>query len=130
MATVRQAALAREIIANLKRPPQHRKNKGELVESVGYTKAQAEKKPTEIIESKGVKNELISLGFNPDTAMEVVKEILIDPRNEPSDRLAAAREVFKVHGTYAAEKSVSMNVSASAEEVTKAIQETMRKFRQ
>lgn len=101
MATLRQKALARELIQNATadRP----KTAGELLESVGYAKNTAEAKPGQIIEQAGVQEELAVLGFTVERAKSVVGEILDDPDKQPKDRLKAADMVFKVHGAYVPE---------------------------
>jgi|SRR6185369_17463666 len=100
MATQRQKKLAKELIKNsqLAKP----KNAGELLENVGYAKNTAEAYPGDVIDSKGVKEELKKLGFDEDNAKRVVGEIL--NKSEDNNRLKAADLVFKVHGSYAAEK--------------------------
>ncbi len=107
MSTVRQKKLAKSFVENLQADKPL--NKQELVASVGYSHKVADKKATEIIESKGVQKELKALGFDSETAKEVVAEILVYGDSDMA-RLAAAREVFKVHGDYAPEKSVNVNV--------------------
>lgn len=107
MATLRQKKLADALIENsLANTPL---NKQELVASVGYSEKVAEKKATEIIESKGTQEELRKRGFDPDTAREVVGEILLAGEND-NVKLKAADMIFKVHGNYAAEKHLNVNV--------------------
>ena len=111
MGTIRQQKLAQAIVKNIH--AEEPLNKGELLESVGYAKSVAEAKPTEILEQKGVQEELIQLGFDPNTAKQVVSEILIGGEND-NVKLKAADMIFKVHGTYAPEKSVNLNVEVEA----------------
>lgn len=111
MGTIRQQKLAQAIVKNIH--AEEPLNKGELLESVGYAKSVAEAKPTEILEQKGVKEELIKVGFDPETAKSVVGEIVLAGEND-NVKLKAADIIFKVHGTYAPEKSVNLNVEVEA----------------
>lgn len=113
MATLKQKKLARNIVENAKRDKPL--NKQELVASVGYSIPSAEHKATEILESKGVKEELEELGFNEGNAKRVVGKILDSDSEESKDRLKAAEMIFKVHGSFAPEKSIQLNISLSEE---------------
>lgn len=127
MATLLQKNLAQNIVKAAK--SKKRVNKKELLVSAGYSEVTATATPGLILEQKGVKEELKALGFNEDRAKKVVAEILDDKYQDGAVRIAAAREVFKVFGTYAAEKSVNMNVTASVDEVREAISQTLSRFR-
>ncbi len=102
MGTPRQKKLAKVIVENatLDKPL----NKKEMLENVGYSESTAEAKATDIIESEGVQEELIILGFTEENAKRVVQEIMLDIEADKSSRLKAADMVFKVQGTYAPEK--------------------------
>lgn len=102
MATQRQKKLAKVIVENssLDKPL----NAGEMLEKVGYSKSVSESKPSDIIEAQGVQEELEVLGFTEENAMKVVKEIMLNSEVEPSARLKATDQVFKVKGSYAPEK--------------------------
>jgi hypothetical protein len=128
MATLLQKKLAQNIVNAAK--SKKRVNKKDLLVSAGYSEVTATATPGLILEQKGVKKELKALGFNEDKAKKVVAEILDDKYQDGAVRIAAAREVFKVFGTYAAEKSVNMNVSASVDEVRDAISKTLSRFRE
>ncbi len=108
MATVRQKKLARLIVENatLDKPL----NKTQLVVNSGYTAVQAKRKQKEITESNGVKKELEVLGFTEEAAMKVVQEIMNNEDVDPSARLKATDQVFKIRGTYAPEKSIVANI--------------------
>lgn len=121
MSTERQKNLATEIVLNAKRPKNKRKNKKDLVVSVGYSKTVAKAKPQLIIAQKGVQEELEVLGFNPHAAKSVVAEIMLNKEAEPNARLKATDQVFKVSGTYAPEKSVNVNVNMENKEKIKTI---------
>lgn len=131
MATLRQKKLAKALIENAisKKP----KNKLQLVASVGYSAQSAEKKATEIIESKGTQQELTDLGFTEENAKAVIVGILKAPTVfemvTPTDKLRAAQEVFKVFGTYAAEKTFNLTATASVDELKSIIQQDLAKFR-
>lgn len=122
MSTIRQKKLANAIIENLvaKQPL----NKGELVESVGYSVKSAEKKTNEIINSKGVQQELVAFGFNEDKAKEVVAEILVAGEND-TVKLKAAEMIFKVQGSFAPEKHLTLNVQIEPSERLKKIAQVL-----
>ncbi len=111
MATVRQAKLAKAIVENSKRDKPL--NKKELLVSVGYSPITADVKQGEIMEQKGVKEELEILGFTEHAAMKVVEEIMNNKEVDPSARLKATDQVFKVRGTYAPEKSIVANIQVN-----------------
>lgn len=127
MATIRQKKLAKAIVENINvvKP----KNKQELVASVGYSVMSADKKATEIIQSNGTQKELKNLGFSEEGAKQVVEELLYDKYQDGNVRLNAAKEVFKVHGSYAAEKSFNLTATASVDEIKNIIQQDLAKFR-
>lgn len=127
MATVRQKKLAKAIAENtLAVEPL---NAGELLESVGYATSVAEGKPGEIIEQPGVQNELKKLGFNEEDAKAVVIELMNDRKEDGNVRLRAAGEVFKVMGSYAAEKTFNLTATSSVDELKSIIQGDLAKFR-
>lgn len=100
MATLRQKKLAENIVLNAESG--FPLNKQELVESSGYTPAQAEKKAGEIIDSKGTQEELAKLGFDIESAKKVAIGILKNGKEENKVRII--QEIFKVNGEYAPEK--------------------------
>lgn len=107
MATLRQRRVAKLIIENatLDNP----KTGGEIVESSGYG-VSMKKNPQVILNSDGVKEVLEESGFTEDNAKMVVTEILLNKKVKPDTRINAAKEVFKVQGSYAPEKSVNLNI--------------------
>lgn len=109
MPTIRQRKLAQAVLENVQATEPL--NKQELVASVGYAEITADRKAGEILEQKGVKEALAELGFNEESAKSVVKEIMLDKEVEPNARLKATDQVFKVHGSYAPEKSLNLNLS-------------------
>ncbi|MEK9208102.1 MAG: hypothetical protein AAB922_06450 [Patescibacteria group bacterium] len=109
MSTLLQKELAQNIVKNAKSPK--RKNKKDLLVSTGYAISTAESEARLILESKGVQGELKALGFDEDSAKQVVGEILLDDSVEPQHRIKAASEIFKVSGSYAPEKHVNYNVT-------------------
>lgn len=72
-----------------------------------------------------IKNYLEEIGFTSDNAKEVVAEILSDESNEPKDRLKAAEMIFKVHGDFAPEKSINLNVEVEANPEVKELTEKL-----
>lgn len=116
MATVRQKKLAELIVENttLDKPL----TAGQMLEKVSYGKIS--KQPSRVIESEGVQEALKELGFTEENAKNVVSEIMLNPFEDASARLKATDQVFKVKGTYAPEKSLSLNVNVSPELESKA----------
>lgn len=104
MATLLQKNLAKNIVENAK--AKKPKNKEQLVISSGYAVKTAEGHAPDIMEQKGVKEELKALGFDPENAKRKVGRILDSDKSQDKDVLKAADMVFKVHGTYAPEKSI------------------------
>lgn len=89
-------------------------NKGEMLVKAGYDKTTAVATPTRVIEAEGVQIALAELGFTEDNAKGVVAEILLNPDADDGHRLKAAAEVFKVKGSYAAEKTIGLQVNVEA----------------
>lgn len=108
MGTQKQKKIAKLIVENasLDKPL----NGGEMLAKVSYSKG-LQKQPSRILESEGVKEELALLGFTEDNAKSVVAEILLNPDADTNSRLKASDQIFKVHGTYAAEKKFNVNVN-------------------
>jgi hypothetical protein len=107
----RRAARIMADIAMGKRPDI--KNSGDIVIQAGYAATNKEQ-PKRLLNTTGVETALADNGFSPETAKNVVKMILESNDAAHKDRLKAADMVFKVHGTYAAEKHVSLNVEIEA----------------
>lgn len=130
MATLRQKALAKAIVENATR--EKPLNKQDLVISSGYAVKTAEGHAPDILEQKGVKDELAIMGFSVERAKAVVGQILDDEDKMPKDRLKAADMVFKVHGAYVPEappaQSNTYNIFFNAEiqAATRAYEESLR----
>ena len=112
MSTTKQKRVAKLIIENqtLDKPL----TGGQMLEKVSYSVG-LQKQPSRILESDGVKEALNDYGFSEDNAKKVVASILNDEGRDPNARLKAADMTFKVHGTYAAEKSTTLNVNVDAQ---------------
>lgn len=125
MATVRQRKLAEAIIENstLDKPL----NAGQMLEKVGYSKNVASAKSADIINSEGVQSTLQEYGFNEDNAKRVVTDILLDEKKDANVRLKASDMVFKVYGTYAAEKKQMVNLNVEADITDNKELDTIRK---
>ena len=82
--TIMQEDLARAIVANKKKPRDKRKNKGELLESVGYAPTTAKANPTKTIEQKGVKEALGKYGLTEEL---VTTSLVFDIENKPKNRV-------------------------------------------
>jgi hypothetical protein len=90
------------------------KTDAELVVLGGYAPTIA-LNPQKVTHSQGYKQALEDLGFTVNNAQKVVTEILLNPEERSDTRLNAAKEVFKVHGAYAPEKSTSTNVNVNVD---------------
>ena len=84
MPTIKQEQLAEAIVANIKKPRDKRKNKGELVESVGYSPITAKAKPSEIINQKGVKQALGKYGLTEEL---ITTSLVFDIESKPKNRV-------------------------------------------
>lgn len=111
--TLKQRLLARSVAENYKTG--NRKKITQLVLEAGYSSKVADRKPGKILDSYGVKAELKKLGFSEFNAKRVVAEIMNNPKVDPNARLKATDQTFKIHGTYAPEKSLNVNINANAE---------------
>lgn len=119
MSTRLQKRLAEEIVKDVKnKRPRTRKS---LLSSVGYAISTAEVKGYEIIGSKGVRDSLNELGFSEEGAKKVVAEILYSNEAKHHDRLDAADKVFKVHGSYAPDKHLNVNLEVEISPEIKAL---------
>ena len=89
----------------------------EVLLKVGYSVNTAHTQAGRVIKSPEVQNELKRLGFTTDNADRAVVGILNAPLYRqlitPSDKIAAAREVYKVTGAYAPDKHINLNASLS-----------------
>ena len=81
-----------------------------IVASAGYSLKTAAGTAGRQMGLPGVKESLEELGFHEDAAKEVVRQILHKGKVE-KNRLTAADMIFKVQGTYAAQKTVNTNVN-------------------
>ena len=121
MATLRQKEAAKLIVENvkLKKPL----SAGKLLEKVGYGKIRQD--PSRILKSIGVQEELKTWGFDEESAKKVVSELMHSPKVDPSARLKATDQVFKVHGSYAPEKKdvrkVVINIHSEIKEKAESI---------
>ena len=119
MSTQLQKNLAKNIVENASR--EEPLNKTELLVSSGYSDISAKASASMIMEQVGVIKELEVLGFTELNAKTVVSEILLNPEVEPSTRLRAADQVFKVKGSYAPEEHHTLNVNVTLDEKSLAI---------
>lgn len=124
MATQKQKRVAKLIIENstLDKPL----NGGQMLAKVRYSEGM-QVQPSRVLESEGVKEELLLAGFTEDNAKSVVSEIMLSEKVSPNDRLKATDQVFKVQGSYAVEKHLNVNINA--EELKNVIQDGLTKFR-
>ena len=122
MPSRRQKRVAEKIVetAHLSNPP----TGGEIVESSGYGPSM-KKNPQVVLNSQGVKDALNDLGFSEDNAKKVVAKILLNEESKDHDRLDAADKVFKIHGSYAPEKQMNLNLNVERSEDIKALTERL-----
>lgn len=84
MATELQERLAEAIVENKKKPRDKRKNKGELLESVGYATTTAHAQPSREFEAKGVKESLAKYGL---TEQLITSALVEDIKAKPQKRV-------------------------------------------
>lgn len=94
MATQLQEKLAEAIVENKKKPRAKQKNKGELLESIGYAKTTAKAIPGEIIESKGVKEALAKFGLTEELITTALVEDIKDKKGKRVQELNLGAEVL------------------------------------
>lgn len=129
VSTMREQRLGREIVKDFraKKP----RNKKELLVASGYSESSATSVPGRILSQPGVitaiEVESEKAGFTEERAKQVVAEIMNQKHAEHKDRLKAAELVFKVRGSFAAEKSISLEVNT--EDLKAKILEDMARFR-
>lgn len=108
--TIRQRRIAKAIVDNIASGKQTAK--AELMRQSGYGTG-LQNQPKRVLESVGTIKALGELGFNPETAKKVVESIMLNEDSADKDRLKASDMVFKVHGTYAVEKHVNLNIDVA-----------------
>lgn len=127
---MRQMKLGKEITKDLTSKGKPR-NKTQLLVDSGYSAKTAEGSTAVIFRQEGTINAinvaLESAGLSEAKADEVVQSILTDKHEEGVVRLKAADLVYKRSGSYAAEKSISLNVNT--DELKTLIVEDMLRFR-
>lgn len=113
MATLKQKELAKAIIDNVRKG--NPETASHLMARVGYSRVTIDKLVNRTIQSEGVRSALNDFGFNEDNAKKIVGKFVKTPIDEtkitPEIQLRAAQEIFKVHGSYAPEKSQSVSVN-------------------
>jgi hypothetical protein len=123
--TLRQRRTAKLLVDAIENGTEY-KTSAEIIKSAGYgTGLQIQ--PSRVLESVGTIKALEDLGFTEGNAKSVVNSILSNEKAKASDRLKAADMVFKVHGTYAAEKHMTLNIDANVD--TQAMLELAERLR-
>lgn len=112
--TPKQKKVAQAIIENSQ--SEQPTTAGIILDNIGYSKSIV-KNPQMIMESDGVKQALVDLGFHEDNAKRVVADIL--NKSEDNNRLKAADMIFKVSGSYAPEKHLSVQVKGDVKDFQK-----------
>lgn len=111
-ASIRQRKAARGVIEAYKQKKPI--SGGQIVKEAGYGTG-LQTQPQRVLNSVGVQIALNDYGFTEDNAKKVVASILLSRKTKDENKLKASDLVFKVHGTYAPEKSINLNVSATAQ---------------
>lgn len=111
MPTIKQKRAAKIIIENIDSPDPL--TGGEIVENSGYGPSM-KKNPQVVLNSEGVKDALTESGFTEYNAKKTVEAIMLNEKVEPNARLKASDMVFKVHGSYAPDKSINVNITQKA----------------
>src|SRR3990167_6750657 len=101
MATDLQKDLAEAIVDNKKKPKYKRKNKKDLLVSVGYDQITAEKAPKRTLEAKGVKDSLKEFGL---TEKLITTSLVNDIEAKPKNRLGEMRLAAEILGMNESEK--------------------------
>lgn len=112
MGTILQKRLAKAIVENA--VAEKPLNMGQMIEKVGYSKAVSIGRPGEILQQKGLNEELDALGFSLEAADLVVKTVLKTARKD-ENKIRAAQEIYKRLGGYAPEKKANLNVNVNAD---------------
>ena len=99
---IQRQRLVQNIINNQK--TQRYKNLVELMVASGFSRSYANSDGYLIIKDPQIQKQLVKFGFNELTAKAIVTEIAFC--GEEGNRLRAAQEMFKVHGSYAPEQHV------------------------
>ena len=108
MPTLRQRQLAKKIVeASTKYPLP---TAGEIMVSAGYSLKTSLASPGRQIALKGTQEALEEFGFDEESAKRVVQRILHKGKSE-RNQLSAADMIFKVQGSYAAQKTVNLNLN-------------------
>lgn len=112
--TPKQAKLAEAIIENagLDKP----KSTTEVLLSVGYGQGTVDGGTSRITEAAGVQEALEARGFTLENAQKVVSQIMLNEEAKDRDRLTAADMTIKVHGGYAPERKLNLNLNADIED--------------
>lgn len=108
MPTLKQKKVAQTIVESIKegKTPTAK----EILKTSNYKQSVVDTKSTYVLGTEGVQEALEELGFTEDNAKSVVTKIMLNEKVNPSDRLKATDQVFKVRGSYAPEKSLNINV--------------------
>lgn len=110
MATDLQEDLADAIVKNKSLPRHKRKNKAQLLVSVGYAQSTAEKQPSVILEAKGVQDSLAKKGLTKEL---ITESLVFDIENKPKRRERELRLGAEILGILNEEKpptSITNNI--------------------
>lgn len=118
MSTDLQEDLAEAIIRNKSLPRYKRMNKGDLIKSVGYGGLTAKKKPSEIIEAKGVKDALRAHGLTEELITTALVEDIEKKPQKRTEELKLGAEILgmKVHKESSSEKTLVVIIAGQSAE--------------
>ena len=108
MSTALQEDLAEAIVKNKSLPRYKRKNKTDLVVSVGYSKKVAAKKATATIEAKGVQDALENYGLTKEL---VTTSLVEDIESKKGKRLGELSLGADILGMKSKEPGMTVNVA-------------------
>lgn len=114
MSTQLQQDLAEAIVENSKKPRASRKNKKELLVSMGYATSTAESIPNKIIEAKGVKDALAQYGLTEELITTALVE---DIKGKPKKRereLALGAEILGMKKQNEGNKTLILMISGES----------------
>lgn len=111
MSTDLQRDLAEAIVINAKKPRAKRKNKKEMLVSVGYKTSVAETKPKDIIEAKGVKDALREFGLTEEL---ITTALVADIQAKPKSRVKELGLGADILGMRKEEKGNTVNIQINS----------------
>ena len=113
--TIRQKNVASDLVEVMKNKESITGH--DLIARNGYGTG-LQHQPSRVLESVGVKQALKDYGFTEDNAKKVVARILLSNKSKDENKLKASEQIFKVHGSYAPEKHLNLNIDSPLKELS------------